>query len=444
MNKRNERIVANRTGHKVLFVGKDHYGDFSEILMNYENAQIDTLLIPKEYNKLDRLKDYTLVILDYAPFVSGGTLYSESQNVFDKLVVEALDAGTIFCFVHYNESVPDYDEYSPLTGYMSKKSIIKFKDSQLGFRWLDVFSIRPYRSNQPIVMGTIHFNIFRPFLQKWGASHNYFSCYGRYKFDEIIYGEPRKPIGFVINVRNGRLIYLPFQRDLARKDDFNAGMISLIDCLLTYITKSLVEIPEWAMTPYFQDEEEIAEKCSELEKKLYEKREELKPFVFAKEILCQAEYSLEKNIPLFLNKNLDLATIKNEQYKEDFWILNDSNEKIVIGEVKSYVKGFKRSGIFSLYNHRESNQLNADFPALLITNNFLQVGSWKEKDRPIDKQDYEIAAQNNILILRVEDLVRLWDAYRKEIISKEKIISFLTEFSGWLEVLPGGEIKLHN
>lgn len=444
MNKRNEHIAAKKTGHKVLFIGKDRYGDFPQIVKDNDNAQIDTLLIPKEYEKIGRLKDYTLVILDYALFVSKGVVNSESQNVFDKLVIEALDSGTIFCFVHYNEAVPDHDKYDHRTGYMNEKSLIKCRESQLGFRWLNIFSIRPYRLNQPIVTGTIHFNIFRPFLQKWGASHNYFSCYGKHEFDEIIYGSRSKPVGFVINVRNGRLIYLPFQRDLARKDDFYAGVTSLIDCLLTYITKSLVEIPEWATTPYFEDEEEIVKECSELERLLYEKKGLLEPFVFAKEILCQAEYSLEKNIPLFLNKNLGVTTIKNEQYKEDFWILNDSNEKIVIGEVKSYVKGFKKSGIFSLYNHRESNKLNADFPALLITNNFLQAGSWEDKDRPIDKQDYEIAAQNNILILRVEDLVRLWDAHRKEIISKGKIINSFTESSGWLEALPGGGIKLYN
>jgi len=108
MNKRDEHIAANRIGHKILFIGKDRYGDFPKMVKNNENAQIDTLLIPKEYQKLGRLKDYTLVILDYAPFVSEGVVYSESQNVFDKLVIEALDAGTIFCFVHYNESVPKH------------------------------------------------------------------------------------------------------------------------------------------------------------------------------------------------------------------------------------------------------------------------------------------------------------------------------------------------
>ncbi|MCJ7533617.1 MAG: hypothetical protein MUO64_21655 [Anaerolineales bacterium] len=119
---------------------------------------------------------------------------------------------------------------------------------------------------------------------------------------------------------------------------------------------------------------------------------------------------------------------------EDFWLLNDKNEKAVIVEVKSMVKGFKKSAIFSLYNHREENKIDESFPALLIVNCNLQAGSWNDKDRQIDKQDYEVAAQNNILILRVEDLVRLWDAVNKGKLKPEEVLALFTSKKGWLQV----------
>lgn len=121
--------------------------------------------------------------------------------------------------------------------------------------------------------------------------------------------------------------------------------------------------------------------------------------------------------------------------------LNDSGEKVAIAEVKSYVKGFKRGGVYSIYNHRETNKLDEDFPAILFANCNLQAGSWNNKDRPISKQDYEIAAQNSILILRIEDLVRMWDVFRKGIIDKQKILNILTNFKGWLSVDSNFQIK---
>lgn len=98
------------------------------------------------------------------------------------------------------------------------------------------------------------------------------------------------------------------------------------------------------------------------------------------------------------------------------------------------IKGFKKSAIFSLYNHREVNKLDESFPALLVVNSNLQAASWADKDQPIDKQDYEVAAQNNILIVRVEDLLRLWDSIRKEALGSDQLFDLLTSTKGWLHV----------
>jgi hypothetical protein len=433
MNKRHNTITEDQLRHKVLIIGKNDWGDISSV-KNPENAIIETILFPAKYKDLKRLKDYTLIILDYSPFIYHGSLESQQQNIFDKLLVEALDTGSTFCFLHYDEIVPEYDRYAIDTGYMREKDIESCVESQLGFRWLNYFSIKPKRLQQPIVIDKIHQGVFRPFINKWGASHNYFLTYGDDEFDDVIYGEPKHPVGFTINVRNGRIIFLPFQRDFSRKEDLLDGFYTLVDCLLTYITKSLIGLPEWAKEPYFQDEKAIYVECEELETKLSEKRDLLEPCNFAKQLLCQGEYDLEKNVPRFIRECLEISTERTEEFKEDFWILSESGERIAIGEVKSYVKGFKRSGIYSLYSHREANKLNENFPGILVTNNFLQAGSWGKKDRPIDKQHYEVAAQNNILILRIEDLVRLWDAYRNKVVTREQALSYLTKSKGWLKV----------
>jgi hypothetical protein len=159
--------------------------------------------------------------------------------------------------------------------------------------------------------------------------------------------------------------------------------------------------------------------------------------------MFQAEYTLERTVPAFFTKQLHLQTERNQQFKEDFWIINPSGERIVLCEVKSYVKGPKRSGIFSVYNHRESNKLPVDFPGLLVVNAHMQAGSWKEKDRPIDKQDYEIAAQNNVLVVRTEDIARLWDALQAGRLTPDDILAALTANTGWLQVHPDGTMSEH-
>jgi hypothetical protein len=107
------------------------------------------------------------------------------------------------------------------------------------------------------------------------------------------------------------------------------------------------------------------------------------------------------------------------------------------------LKDLKVVPFFSLYNHREENKLQESFPGLLIVNCNLQAASWKEKDRVIDKQDFQIAAQNNILILRVEDLLRIWDAVRKEKLPAEDVLSLFRSKKGWLQVSQDLQIKEH-
>jgi hypothetical protein len=264
MNKREQKIAAGKIGHRVLLFGENVFGSDPSAIKKHENADIDAVQL-QDYNKLKRLTDYTVVILDYAAFGSSRGIASGKQNVFDKMMMEALDEGTTFCFVHYNEKVPEHDRYAYDTGYMEKQDFAACRDRQLGFRWLNHFSIRPLRFRQPIVVGVVKRAEFRQFLSKWGASHNYFSTYGQYQLDDIIYQIQRYPVAFCNRVGAGRILMMPFQRDFDRPNDLQDAIDTLVDCLLTYITKSLTELPEWARSPFFTAEKTLYDECQELE-----------------------------------------------------------------------------------------------------------------------------------------------------------------------------------
>jgi len=425
--------TASLSKHKVLLFGQKLIGIIGSRLPSTDNADIQFVdfLDDHAYGNLQRLTNYTLVVTDYAPFKYERT-YLGQQDVFDKLIAEALDSGTTICLVHYNEAVPRFDK----SGYefMNNQDYTKFNNSQLGFRILNRLSIKPYRHDTPILNTTIRRGVFQPFLSKWGASHNCFTTYGDGKFDDIISDIPNLPVGFAIEEGRGRIIFLPFQRDFARELDLKKGIYTLVDCLLTYITKMHETLPGWATAPFFKDEELLNKDLQRIETELQSKKDEIQPFSVCRQLLCQAEYKLENTVPAFITKHFGIKTEIDENYAEDFWILNDSAERIAICEVKSHVKGCKRSSIYSIFNHRDTNGLGKVFPAILFVNQHMQSASWEAKDRPINKDDYEVAAKDNILVLRIEDLVRFWSAIRNGSVTRDYLLTLLTTSKGWVKV----------
>jgi hypothetical protein len=144
-----------------------------------------------------------------------------------------------------------------------------------------------------------------------------------------------------------------------------------------------------------------------------------------------------------LSDKVGFSILQNETYKEDFWIVDENNEKIVICETKTYLRGFKKSGIYNLYSHREANDLEEHFPALLIINSHIIANSWKEKLRPIDPQDCDVAFKNHLLVMRSEDLLFFWNLMVEGKKTKEELLSLILNERGWLEVKKDGNLVVH-
>jgi len=104
--KREALITAGKARHKVLLFGKKVFGEFATEITDHENADIETHPYPEDYSSLERLANYTLVVLDYAAFwiPEHSRNYPDQQKFFEKDMLDALNNGTTFCFVHYNNS----------------------------------------------------------------------------------------------------------------------------------------------------------------------------------------------------------------------------------------------------------------------------------------------------------------------------------------------------
>jgi hypothetical protein len=143
--------------HKVLLFGQSVFGP-QKPKLSIDYCDVDLISFPGEYNKLSRLADYNLVFLDYSGFLVDRVVRESEQEVFEKQMLEALDTGTCFCFLHYDEEVPPHDWNNSDDGYMEKKGIQLCNARQIGFRWLWRFEIRPYLFKSPIISATIKRN----------------------------------------------------------------------------------------------------------------------------------------------------------------------------------------------------------------------------------------------------------------------------------------------
>ena len=445
---RKKQHAMRASKHRVLLFGEKVYGSTKPDL-SIDYCDIDIIAFPDEYENLRSLTDYDLVILDYSAFTREGSFphlaaYKTEQEIFEKQMLDALDKGSVFIFLHYDEPVPPEDKYGHDRGYMDKQGIEICKRSQIGFGWLCHSQIRPYRLDSPVLDAQLERDEFKLYKEKWGASKNLFKPYHEGEFDDAILSlGNRYALGFALSLRRGKILYLPCQRDFHRLQLIEECLAALLNSAITYVTRISSEVPPWAIEPMFVREVDLHTQLAELETEIESIRTELEPYRTAKNLAFLREYEFEEAVPEFFTSHLSLPTSRHEKYREDFWILDSRCERITIAESKSRARGLRRSDIYSLHNHREANKLDETFPALLVANVHLNAASWKEKARQIDPQDYQIAASHNVLIARIEDLLFAWNAIMEGWIDQEGLLSLILAENGWLEVSRDGEVAIH-
>jgi hypothetical protein len=424
--------------HKVLVFGNKTFGKHIPIIKS-DVFDVTFQRFPEEWDNHKRASNYSIIILDYCAFKSNGSVYREAQEIFEKELIEALGKGSTVCFLHYNEDEPESDNYNSADGYMNRKSIEEHLVYQLGFRFLHSFSIRPQQLNSLIHNQKLIRTEFKNFFDKWGTSKNIFIPYGDGNFDDIICYVPGirdNAVAFSNDFKQGFIIYLPCQRNFSNMAEIIGLFKTLIDNLITYITRKRTELPDYAKEPFFEEEASLCADLHKAKEMVKNIEGNLEPYYIAKVLAFASEYELQKLVPKFLSDEFKISTLQNETYNEDFWLLDSDNNKIAVCEVKSYVKGFSKSGVYDIYNHREFHKLDETFPAILFVNVNLNAAGWKQKLSPIAPQDYQAATSNNVLVVRIEDLLFMWDTFKKNKITKVEIIKTLTINKGWLYFKP--------
>ena len=414
--------------HRVLIFGERTYAGVAT-LQSTDTLDVDVVA---GINDVGDLANYEVVILDYSTFLgTGGSVDSYGQELFEKQMLRAVASGTSFCFLHY-------DERTPRRGY--PEEFTWCLERQIGFRWLSKFDIQAYRSTSPILFCQVRRNEFQEYMSRHGTSKNYFRRRAEATRWDVIADDPdnSSSLAFAVHLANGTVMYLPCQLDVRTYDSVQDLFRTLIACVTAYLARTRSELPQWAAEPLFEGEKLLADRRTQLEQELKRCEHDLQPFSSAKQLLFEGEYGLEDAAARFLSTECGIRVEREETYREDFWLLDADQQRTAICEVKSHAKGLRRADIYALYSHRDGYDLEDGFPAVLFVNVNMSAAGWKDKLRPLDRGLCRLAADNKILIVRIEDLVFAWDSVRQGRLTSVDLLAMLTSQVGWLSFQSDG------
>lgn len=387
---------------------------------------------------LESLPDYPIIVIDYDAFYYSGTVYQNYQDLLSKHLVRALAKGAYVVFVHYNERCPAQvsSVYEHGTHDMKAAEYKNLNKEQIGFKFMNEAgaSLRPIKASVPRNHSHTKLHYFDRYLDTWGSSHMAFSNYGDENLIPIQITPDGDLLSFAKKYQKGKLIYLSCQRN--RDDEKNTKdlIISLVKSVDSYKAHSYTEIPSWADKPLFDNEKKYIDENKDLNNQIETNNKLLQPFKSAKQLAFLSDNDFKNGLVEFLEDQFEMKITSTERFKEDFLIHGDKEEVLGVCEAKAINGGITKGAVYQLYNNREEQGYDDKTLGLVFVNSHLTGMSWKKRDKNIDAKAYEAAANENILIVRLLDLLRLWNMVASSKLSKDTSIKYLLNSKGWLKV----------
>lgn len=212
----------------------------------------------------------------------------------------------------------------------------------------------------------------------------------------------------------------------------------LADALVATRRKLVFEVPDWADKLLFPGEPSLREEKANAISRIEEINAEIDIFRNYKKALVQGDEQLVDTVTDILEKGFGFKINRLDEYREDLKILDDEASPLVFCEVKGVNRGVKREHVNQADSHRERADLPASFPAILIINTHIKnARDLDEKDKDVPMEQVLHGKQNNVLIVRTLDLLRLLCLKMERDIPKETILDLLRTSGGWLRVADG-------
>lgn len=210
------------------------------------------------------------------------------------------------------------------------------------------------------------------------------------------------------------------------------------------ILKEINEIPEWIEEINILDDEKIKSNIQEIENEIIEKKnkkeietEKLNKNNKIKSILYETDKKLQKEVIEVLNEMLDYKDNNFVDEMEEDYRIKKKNVTFII-ETKGLSRNIKGEDISKTLNHVEmykdkieENNMQENVKGIYIvaTQRNKRI---EEREKTPDRQ-VKLAERNNILIIRTEQLLEIFEDFRNKKINTDDIIKLLTEQNGELK-----------
>lgn len=211
------------------------------------------------------------------------------------------------------------------------------------------------------------------------------------------------------------------------------------------IEEKMNEIPEWIEKINILDDEKIKSNIQEIEKEITEKKnkkeieiEKLNKNNKVKRILYETDKKLQEEVIEILNEMLDYKDNNFVDEMEEDYRIKKKNVTFII-ETKGLSRNIKGEDISKTLNHVEmyedkieENNIKENVKGIYIVatqrNKMIE-----EREKTPDRQ-LKLAERNNILIIRTEILLKLYEKFKNGKIKTKEIIELLINQTGELKL----------
>ncbi len=207
-----------------------------------------------------------------------------------------------------------------------------------------------------------------------------------------------------------------------------------VAAVIAYRKRVSRELPAWAGEFSFSQEAKLIGEAEGLRSRLESLETEIATYKNFKGILSLQSDPLVEAVVEIFDKIFGISLVGEDDKIEDKRLLDADGKWIAIFEIKGIKGNFNRDLVNQVDGHRERRELPPTFPGIAIVNTFRSAGSLGEKDRPPDSEIIEKAVQDNVLLIRTLDLLRLADLTERRMKSGEDFKDILLNEAGWMKV----------
>ena len=272
-------------------------------------------------------------------------------------------------------------------------------------------------------------NEFIVFLKNYGASYTKFYSHDeKLELKEIC----RTSSGTAGLILWNKEYFIPTLKP--KTHEFEEYFKLLGDSLVSSNKKLSEEIPEWADEYKFEEEKQLLDTKNKLAQKIGEIDKRLLQFKEFKKCLCYDDELLKESIIKIIQEGFGLLVIDEEDYREDFKIIDGDKNPLVLVEVKGTNKGITREFVNQADSHRERAELNVDFPSILIVNTQIKKSnSLEDKYLDVAEEQVKHAVKMKVLVMRTIDLLNMLYLKEKGVVPAEAFLDILKSENGWLK-----------